>query len=63
MAMDLKIYDRWGQVVFESTNPQDSWDGTYKGEMMNSASFTYFVNLSFIDGRFIKERGNISLVR
>lgn len=63
VAMDLKIYDRWGQVVFESTNPQDSWDGTYKGEMLNSASFTYYVNLSFIDGTYIKEKGNISLVR
>ena len=63
VAMDLKIYDRWGEVVFESTNPQDTWDGTYKGQMMNSASFIYSVNLSFIDGRFIKEKGSINLVR
>ncbi len=63
VAMDLKIYNRWGEVVFESTDPQYGWDGTYKGELMNPASFIYAVNISFIDGRFIKEKGSISLVR
>ena len=29
-AMDWKIYNRWGQVVFESNNPFIGWDGTYK---------------------------------
>lgn len=63
VGMNLKIYDRWGELVFESTNPQDTWDGTYKGKMMNPAAFMYSVNLSFIDGRFIKEKGSINLVR
>lgn len=63
VGMNLKIYDRWGEVVFESTNPQDRWDGTYKGKMMNPATFMYSVNLSFIDGRFITEKGSINLVR
>ena len=63
VAMNLKVYNRWGEIVFESTNPQDSWDGTYKGELMNSASFAYSVNLSFIDGRYITEKGTVNLVR
>ena len=29
--MDWKIYNRWGQVVFESQNPDNGWDGNYKG--------------------------------
>ena len=63
VAIDLKIYDRWGEVVFESTDLQYGWDGTYKGELMNPASFIYSINISFIDGTFVNEKGNLSLVR
>jgi gliding motility-associated-like protein len=27
---ELLIFDRWGEIVFESKNPNESWDGTYK---------------------------------
>src|SRR5438874_7649950 len=28
----ILIYNRWGQVIFESTNPHATWDGTFKGQ-------------------------------
>lgn len=34
------IYDRWGQLVFTSTDPEEAWDGTYKG---NRAPFDVYV--------------------
>lgn len=63
VGMDLKIYDRWGEVVFETTNHKAAWDGNYKGEPLNPGSFIYMVNLSLADGTFIKQNGNINLVR
>lgn len=36
------IYDRWGEVVFMTTNPQQGWDGTYKGTLVpNNSVMTY----------------------
>lgn len=61
--MTFKIFDRWGEKVFESTDQSNCWDGTYKGKPMNSASFVYTAELVFIDGRTISEKGNITLVR
>ncbi len=41
-----KIFNRWGQVVFESADPLDSWDGTYKG--VQQSTDTYFVMIKGI---------------
>src|SRR5437868_6190629 len=37
----LYIYDRWGKVLFESTNPNQQWDGKYGGEPAQSDTYTY----------------------
>lgn len=31
-AYEFSIFDRWGQMIFTSTDPQEGWDGTFKGE-------------------------------
>ena len=36
------IYDRWGEVVFKTTNPEEGWDGKYKGAIVpNGSVMTY----------------------
>jgi len=37
----LKIYDRWGALVFETNNVDVQWDGSFKGKPMNPAMFVY----------------------
>jgi gliding motility-associated-like protein len=57
------IYNRWGNKVFETTQLNHAWDGTYKGELQNSAVFVYVLEAVFIDGSTHKESGEISLIR
>ena len=40
-TFNAKIFNRWGQAVFESGDPLDSWDGTFKG--VQQPADTYFV--------------------
>ena len=63
VAMQLKIYDRWGELVFESDDQNFSWDGTLKGELMNPASFVYALSITTLDGNIESMKGNVSLVR
>lgn len=58
------IYDRWGELVFETTDPAQKWDGTYKGQMLDPAVFVYRLNYTEISSGEAKEaHGNVTLVK
>ncbi|TAL59241.1 MAG: T9SS type B sorting domain-containing protein [Bacteroidetes bacterium] len=59
----LIIYDRWGEKVFEANNITAAWDGTYKGQLMNTAVFVWYMKVSFIDGNEVVRKGNVSLIK
>jgi gliding motility-associated-like protein len=59
----FKIYDRWGEKVFESDNPANCWDGTYKGKILNTDVFVYYFDATLSNGEHFSQKGNISLVR
>lgn len=39
----LYVYDRWGEVVFETTNPKQQWDGNYAGNPVEQGVYVYQV--------------------
>jgi gliding motility-associated-like protein len=61
--LDLKIYDRWGELVFETTSPSICWDGYFRGKPMNSAVFVYKLFARLTDGKEVETSGNVNLVR
>lgn len=70
---EIFIFDRWGEKVFESHDPDFCWDGIYKGKALDPAVFVYFIKATYaIAGEFptsaegsfdVNKTGNISLVR
>jgi gliding motility-associated-like protein len=61
--IQFMIFDRWGEKVFEANTPGESWDGTYKGRLMNTAVFVYYLKATLTTGEEISQKGNISLIR
>ncbi len=66
--LNMLIFDRWGEMVFENTgfiadDRSAGWDGTYKGKAMNPAVFVFVVTGTFIDGSEINEKGDLTLVK
>ena len=59
----LAIYNRWGQMVFESEDINRGWDGTKDGKLLNQGVFVYKLNITMKDGDIIQQTGNITLVR
>jgi gliding motility-associated-like protein len=57
------IYDRWGEKVFETTNPSLTWDGTLREKAMNGAVFFYYISASLSNGEVYEGSGNITLFR
>jgi gliding motility-associated-like protein len=62
-SMTLIIYDRWGEKVFESTDPAYGWDGSFRNKQVDSGVFVYFLKAHLITGEDIKYKGNITVVR
>lgn len=61
--MTWRIYNRWGQLVFTTTNRHEGWDGKYKGILQPQEVYTYTLDLEFTDGTKAIKTGDITLLR
>lgn len=61
--MIWKIYNRWGQKVFESSTRTIGWDGTYNGQLQPMDVYAYTLDVEFTDGTRTRKTGDISLIR
>lgn len=61
--LDFKIFNRWGEKVFETQNQSVGWDGTYKGVPQEMEVYAYTLFVTFFDGTSFKKQGNVTLLR
>ena len=64
----FRIFDRWGDLVFESTgglinDPVKGWDGTFQNEKMNDGLFIWTAEIEFLDGLTQAFSGEVLLLR
>lgn len=62
-SFQLKVFNRWGEVVFESNDIKNQWDGTFKGKLSQNDAYVYVVDVTGAD--FIKSssyKGTVSLL-
>lgn len=62
---NFRIVNRWGQVVFETTNESTGWDGTYKGEPQDPGTYHYFLRYRCTEGQdhTVEQKGDLILLR
>ncbi|WP_107039880.1 DUF7948 domain-containing protein [Brumimicrobium mesophilum] len=59
----FRIFDRWGEMVYETETLHDGWDGTYKGKKLDPDVYDYYLEGICIDGQDFLIKGNITLIR
>ena len=62
-TMDFMVFDRWGTKVFESQNLNIGWDGTFRGQPMNTDTYVWYLNATLQDGTTLNKKGNVTLVK
>jgi gliding motility-associated-like protein len=60
----MEIYDRWGELIFESHNMQIGWDGSYAGtERVQDGTFTWVIRFKDLTHTLHERNGHLSLLR
>ncbi len=62
-SMLFRVFDRWGEMVFESTDRNYGWDGTFRGKLMDPDVYDYYLQAVCIDGGEAIIKGNVTLMR
>lgn len=58
------VYNRWGQLVYETEDVTQGWDGTFKGKPCDPGVFGYYVKMKCSEGsEEIFRKGNVTLIR
>jgi len=61
--LDFKVYNRWGEEVFNTTDQTKGWNGYWRGQPCEAAVFTYVLRATLNDGTQIDKQGNVTLVK
>lgn len=59
----LRIFNRWGQMVFETENQHVGWDGTFKGRPCDPDVYDYYLKVTCVGKEENIIKGNVTLIR
>ena len=60
---EMIIYNRWGEVIFRSTNVNEGWDGTINGQKAPEGSYVYKIEIEDTSGVPFRKSGTVLLLR
>ena len=59
----LEIYNRWGELIFRSTDINIGWDGYYRDRLVNMGVYVWKVNARCFNGEKIERTGDVTVIR
>jgi gliding motility-associated-like protein len=62
-AVDFKVYNNWGEVIFSTTDANEGWNGDYLGEPSPVGVYTWTFVVTLANGVIVKGSGDVTLIR
>lgn len=59
----MQIFDRWGELIFETNDAQEYWDGTYKGRIASTGTYVYKFRIKNLRDEVKEYVGHVQLLR
>ena len=59
----FRVYNRWGQLVFSTSEIGKGWDGFFRGQLQTTATFVWYAEASDYTGKKIARKGTVVLIR
>jgi len=60
---EFRVFNRWGQEIYSTTDPIRGWDGSWKGVPQDMGVYQYLIKVAYPDGYIETYKGDVSLVR
>jgi gliding motility-associated-like protein len=58
----LQVYSRWGNMIFQTDDLTEGWNGEYRGERVPEGMYAWFLSISDGAGRIYEERGTVMMM-
>ena len=62
-TISFEIFNRWGERVFKTENPEECWDGTFRGQKLNTGVYVFKAKGTRTDGTTFESAGNVTIVQ
>jgi gliding motility-associated-like protein len=59
----FQVFNRWGQLMFNTQNITNGWDGTFKGVLQPAAVYVWVIKGVDLAGKFVELKGSVTLIR
>jgi len=59
----FRVYSRWGELLYETTDIDGCWDGTHQGKALNTGVYAFIVQATLVNGDEIEAKGNVTLFK
>ena len=61
--LDMRLFNQWGEQIITITDKTRGWDGTHRGKAQPIGVYVYVLKATLTDGRTVKMKGSITLLR
>jgi len=61
--IDFKVFNRWGTILFRTTDPKVGWDGTFKNQPQPIGVYGYVIRIGYADGYVETYKGTVTLIK
>ncbi len=62
-TFEIKIFSRWGELLYQSKDITEGWDGKYRGESVQQDVYFYVINIEDLKGKVLDFKGTITLLK
>ncbi len=59
----FRVFNRWGEMVFETHDVSEGWDGTWQGKLCHPAVYVWYIQGTCANGVELLKKGNVTLIR
>lgn len=61
--IEFTVFNRWGEIMFQSSTDVAEWDGKYQGEVCPQGVYYFYATFIAWNGQIVNEKGSINLLR